>query len=91
MGHVGIVIVEPMDVERAGMAATHRPVLPGAGRGRGAAVGWDFGDCQRLAAVLKSGVDLGDVHDRWRARIGGRGQGRAGAGRQARKGVKLAA
>jgi hypothetical protein len=73
--YVGIVIVEPMDVQRAGMAGTHFAALPGAGRGRGAAVGWDFADRQRLAAVLDGGVGLGDVHGPWGGRVGGDGQG----------------
>ena len=57
------------------MAGTDLPALPGASRGRGATVGRDFADRQRLAAVLDGSVGLGDVHGRWGGRVGGDGQG----------------
>jgi hypothetical protein len=47
------------------MARTDLPAFPSAGRGRGAAVGRDFADGQRLTAVLNGGVGLGDVHGPW--------------------------
>ena len=56
MGHAGLVIVKPMDMVRPGMAGTNLTALPGAGRGRGAAVGRNFADRQRFAAVF-GGVD----------------------------------
>jgi len=59
------------------MAGTDFPALPGAGRGRGATVGRDFADRQRLTAVLDGGVGLGDVHGPWGGRVGGDGQGAA--------------
>ena len=72
-----IVIVEPMDVKRAGVAGTDLPALAGAGRRRGATVGRDFTDRQCFTAVLDGGV--GDVHGPWGGRVGGDGQG-AGIG-----------
>jgi hypothetical protein len=78
-GHASIVIVEPTDVRRAGVARTHFAALAGAGRGRGAAVGRDFTDRQRFTAVLDGGVGLGDVQGPWGGRVGGDGQG-AGIG-----------
>jgi hypothetical protein len=82
LGHASIVIIEPTDVRRAGVARTHFAALPGAGRGRGAAVGRDFTDRQRLTAVLDGGVGLGDVHGPWGGRVGEDGQG-AGIGQGA--------
>jgi hypothetical protein len=80
-GHASIVIIEPMDVRRAGVAGTDLPALPSASRGCGASVGRDFADRQRLTAVLDGGVGLGDVHGAWGGRVGEDGQGghRAGA------------
>jgi hypothetical protein len=75
-GHAAIVIIEPTDVERAGMAGADLPALPGARRGRGATIGRDLADRQRLAAVLNGGVGLGGVHGGWGALIGRGGQGR---------------
>jgi hypothetical protein len=57
------------------VAGTDLPALPGAGRRHGAAVGRDFADRQRLAAVLDGGVGLGDVHGPRGGRVGGDGQG----------------
>ena len=57
------------------MACTDFPALPGAGCRRGAAVGRDFADRQRLTAVLDDGVGLGDVHGPWGGRVDGDGQG----------------
>jgi hypothetical protein len=75
-----------VDVKRAGMACTDLPALPRAGCGRGAAVGRDFTDRQRLTAVLDGGVGLGDVHGPWVGRVGGDGQG-AGIGQAANGGA----
>jgi hypothetical protein len=61
-GYAGIVIVEPTDMERAGMAGTHFPALPVGGSGRCAAIRWNFADRQRLAAVLDGGGGLEDGH-----------------------------
>jgi hypothetical protein len=83
LGYAALITIEPMDVERAGMARTDLPALPGAGRRRGAAVGRDFADRQRLAAVLDdSGVRLGDVHGPWGGRVVGDGQWRTSGRRQ---------
>jgi hypothetical protein len=73
--HAAIVIIEPMDVERAGMAVADLPALPGAGGGRGATIGRDLADGQCLAAMLDCGVGLGDGHGHGSARISGGGQG----------------
>ena len=72
------------------MAGTNLPALPGAGRGRGATVGRDFTDRQRLAAVLDGGVGLGDVHAHCGARVGGSGQGGLSAGQQLAPGGPVA-
>jgi hypothetical protein len=74
-GHASIVIIEPMDVERAGMAGADLPALPGTCRGGGATIGRDLADRQRLTAVLDGGVGLRDAHGHGSARIGGDGQG----------------
>ena len=55
MAHAAIVIIEPMDVERAGVAGTNHPALPSASRGRGAAVGRNFADRQCFTSVLNGG------------------------------------
>jgi hypothetical protein len=62
LGYIAPIIIEPMDVQRSGMARTDLSALAGAGRRRGAAVGRDFADRQRLTAVLGGGEGLGDVH-----------------------------
>jgi hypothetical protein len=67
------------------MARTDLPALPGTSRGRGAAVGRNFADCQRFTAVLDGGVGLGDVHGSWGGRVGGDGQGRYRAGSRWRR------
>jgi hypothetical protein len=73
--HSSAAIIKPADATRAQMACTDLPALAGAGRGRGAAVGRDFTDRQRLAAMLDGGVGLGNVHGPWGGRSGGDGQG----------------
>ena len=70
------VIIKPMDQGYAGMARANFSALSGASRGRGATVGRDFADRQRLTAVLDGGDGFGDVHDPWGGRVGGDGQGR---------------
>jgi hypothetical protein len=55
MAHAAIVIIEPMDVERAGVAGTNLPALPSASRGRGAAGGRKFADRQCFTSVLNGG------------------------------------
>jgi hypothetical protein len=62
--------------ERAWPVQTSRPCRASGG-GRGATIGRDLADRQRLAAMLDGGVGLGDVHGQGGARIGGGGQGRA--------------
>jgi hypothetical protein len=86
----GRVVVEPMDVERAGMAGTDLPALPGTSRGRGAAVGRDFADRQRLAAVLDGGVGLGDVHAYGVGVLAGKVKGGQWAGQQLAPGGAVA-
>jgi hypothetical protein len=69
MEYAGIVIVEPTNVKRAGVAGTHFPALPIGGSGRGAAVGRNFADRQRFAAVLDGGGGSEDRHGRRVARM----------------------
>lgn len=84
MGHAGLVIVKPMDMERPGMSGTNLTALPRAGRGRGAAVGRNFANRQRFAAVLDGGGGLNVGHgggapgEWWRV-------GPMSAGRQGRR------
>jgi hypothetical protein len=55
-----ILIVEPMDVPRDGMACTDRPALPVSG---GAAIGRDVADRRRLAAALCHGLSILQVRN----------------------------
>jgi hypothetical protein len=72
MAHAAIVIIEPMDVERAGVAGADLPALPSASRGCGAAVGRDIADGQRFTAVLDGGDGFKVGHWWWRSgRVGG--------------------
>jgi hypothetical protein len=66
------------------VARTHFAALPSAGRRRGAAVGRDFTDRQRLTAMLNGGVGLGDVHGPWGGRVGGDRQGARASKQMAR-------
>ena len=51
-----LVVIKPTDMERAGMAGTHLPAVPGASRGRGATIGRNLADSQCLAAMLSVGL-----------------------------------
>jgi hypothetical protein len=60
------------------------PGLAGAGRRRGATVGRDFTDRQRLAAVLDNVVDWVDSHGLRHGRVGEGGQGARASKQMAR-------
>jgi hypothetical protein len=89
-GQAGRVIVKPTNVQRTGMACTDLPALPGASRGRGATVGRDFADRQSLAAVLNSGVSLGDIHAIGMGVLAGKVKGEQRAGQQLAPGGAVA-
>ena len=69
---IGGDIVKSTYAQSTGMAVADPSALPGAGVGRGAAIGRDFADRQRFATMLNGGVGLGGVHGHgcayWRGR-----------------------
>jgi len=64
-----IAIVKPADAQGTGMASTDRPASPVGSRGRGAAIGRDVADRQRLAAVLGGSDGFDGGHGRRLARL----------------------